>query len=345
LVFQFSSSLIFLFCSGCSTASYLLQATEGQLAIFNREKPISEVIADERTPPRIKALLAEIPEIKKFGEANGLRPTKNYQEYVQLDRSSVVYVVSACKPLKFESKEWSFPIVGRFPYLGFFDLKMGRELAKQLKAEGWDVDFRGASAFSTLGWFRDPVMSTMIPEGNEAYGELVNVVLHESTHATLYIAGQAYFNESLANFVADKLTEKYIPAHKGPDSVELTAYEKMNTDYAKMEKDMHLAYEKLDELYKSSDSDEVKLEKKKKILDDLQAGLGWKRELTNATLIQHKEYNEGTPAFESVYKACGSDTRKFLQVLSQINGDSFSKNQQNDLEPVLMPFVGKCAGA
>jgi predicted aminopeptidase len=329
--------------SGCSTASYLLQATEGQIAIFNRERPISDVIKDERTPPRIKALLSEIPEIKKFGEASGLKPTKNYQEYVQLDRSAVVYVVSACKPLKFESKEWSFPIVGQFPYLGYFNRDMGKKYAEELKGEGWDVDFRGAAAFSTLGWFRDPVMSTMIPEGNEAYGELVNVVLHESTHATLYIAGQAYFNESLANFVADKLTEKYIPIHKGADSVELSAYEKSNQDYAKMEKEMHEAYEKLDALYKSDKTDEAKLAEKKQILDTLQTDLGWKRELTNATLIQHKEYNEGTPAFESVYKACGSDTRKFLKVLSELNEKSFSKSQQQDLDSVLMPFVQKCA--
>jgi predicted aminopeptidase len=329
--------------SGCSTASYLLQATEGQIAIFNRERPISDVIKDERTPPRIKALLSEIPEIKKFGEASGLKPTKNYQEYVQLDRSAVVYVVSACKPLKFESKEWSFPIVGQFPYLGYFNRDMGHKYAEELKAEGWDVDFRGAAAFSTLGWFRDPVMSTMIPEGDEAYGELVNVVLHESTHATLYIAGQAYFNESLANFVADKLTEKYIPLHKGPSSAEQSAYEKSNQDYAKMEKEMHEAYEKLDALYKSDQTDEAKLTEKKKILDALQADLGWKRELSNATLIQHKEYNEGTPAFESVYKACGSDNRKFLKVLSELNEKSFSKSQQQDLDSVLLPFVQRCA--
>jgi predicted aminopeptidase len=300
------------------------------------------VIADERTPPRIKALLSEIPEIKKFGEENGLKPTRNYQDYVQLDRSSVVYVVSACAPLKFESKEWSFPIVGTFPYLGFFDKEKGRDYAKELKAQGWDVDFRGASAFSSLGWFRDPVMSSMIPEGNEAYGELVNVVLHESTHATLYISGQAFFNESLANFVADKLTMLYIPRHKGSDAVELSAYQKMNEDYVKSEKGLHEAYLKLDELYHSNKSDEDKLAEKKKILEAAQTDLGWKREITNATLVQHKEYNEGTTAFESVYQACGSDTRKFLKVLSQINGDSFSKSQQNDLDPVLLPFVEKC---
>ncbi|HUP58452.1 MAG TPA: aminopeptidase, partial [Bdellovibrionota bacterium] len=154
--------------SGCSTMGYLLQAGKGQLALLNRAKPIEKVLESERVQPRIKRLLSEIPAIKKYGEGNGVKATHNYTEYVQLDRAAAVWVVSACEPLKFVSKEWSFPIVGRFPYLGWFDLDGARGLASELKKEGWDVDLRGARAFSTLGWFKDPVVSSMIPEGNEA---------------------------------------------------------------------------------------------------------------------------------------------------------------------------------
>jgi predicted aminopeptidase len=335
--------LLPLFLSGCSTVSYLAQAAQGQLSLFNHERPIEEVIKDEKTPTRIKLLLAEIPSIKKYGEANGLKPTKNYQDYVQLDRNSAVYVVSACEPLKFQSKEWGFPIVGKFPYLGFFKLDMAKDYAKDLKAEGLDVDLRGASAYSTLGWFRDPILSSMIPEGDQAYGELVNVVLHESVHATLYIGGQAYFNESLAVFVADKLTVKYITEHKGPDSPQLNAYVKGNTQYEDNDKYLHGVYEKLDALYKSPQTDAEKLEEKKKILDEAQTKLQWKREINNATLIQFKEYSEGMGAFETVYKACGSDTERFLKVLSSLNGASFSKSQQSDLDPVLLPLAPRCS--
>jgi predicted aminopeptidase len=324
--------------SGCSTVRYLFQAGKGQLALFNHARPIQEVIKDGRTPTRIRLLLAEIPSIKAFGEANGLKPTKNYQDYVQLDRSAAVYVVSASEPLKFESKEWGFPIVGKFPYLGFFDLGMAKDYAKELKGEGLDVDLRGARAYSTLGWFRDPILSSMIPPGDEAYGELVNVVLHESTHATVYIAGQAYFNESLASFVADHLTPIYISVHKGPHSPELAAYEKSEHDSQEAEKLLHDAYEELDKLYKSPRPDTEKLAEKKKILQALQTKLGWKRGITNAALIQYKEYNEGTPDFERVYNACGKDWRRFIDTLTQLNENSFSKSQQNDLGAVLGPL-------
>src|SRR5206468_11910645 len=131
--------------------------------------------------------------------------------------------VSACEKLRFQSKVWNFPFVGSFPYLGWFDLEDGRSFARELKAEDngkWDVDLRGAAAYSTLGWFRDPVVSSMIPEGKEALGELVDVVLHESTHATYYISGQAFFNESIASFVADKLTPFYLDAKLGKGSEE-----------------------------------------------------------------------------------------------------------------------------
>jgi predicted aminopeptidase len=329
--------------SGCSTASYLYQAGKGQISLFNHERPIGDVIKDERTPTRIKVLLEEIPSIKKFAETNGIKPTKNYQDYVQLDRTAAVYVVSACASLKFESKEWGFPIVGTFPYLGYFDLPMAKEAAQDLRKAGWDVDLRGARAYSTLGWFRDPVLSSMIPEGDEAFGDLANVVIHESVHATLYISGQAYFNESLANFVAGRLAPVYITEKKGPSSPEIVAYEKSEKDSEDAEKLLHDAYERLAKLYDSPVSDPDKLEEKKKIYTELQAQLGWKREITNATLVQYKEYNEGTPAFDAVYKACGSDWRRFLRTLGELKPESFSQSQQSNLDSVLLPMAQRCA--
>src|SRR4029078_3952588 len=134
------------------------------------------------------------------------------------DRPAAVWVVSACEQLRFRSKEWHFPIVGSFPYLGWFDLEQAKAFADELRAESWDVDVRGAHAYSTLGWFRDAVLSTMIPEGKEALGELVNVVLHESVHATVYIEGQAFFNESIASFIADRLTDHYLIQTRGNKS-------------------------------------------------------------------------------------------------------------------------------
>lgn len=320
---------------GCSTARYLLQATEGQLALLNHAKPISEVLEDPRTPPRIKGLLREVAPVKKFGEERGIKPTPNYTEYVKLDRVAAVWVVSACEPLEFKSREWKFPIVGSFPYLGWFDLEGAKEYAKTMSDEGLDADVRGAAAYSTLGWFRDAILSTMLPEGEEALGELVDVVIHESVHATTYVSGQAYFNESLASFVAEKLTAQYLAAR--PDA--LRAYVNGNAKGEGRRKRLHETYGQLKELYASSWSKGEKLAEKQRILDALKAELGTKREINNATLIQYKTYHTDAPEFERLWKACGGDPSRFMRSVGTLKAEVFPKGQQEDLAPVLGPLI------
>ena len=325
--------------NGCSSVQYLYQAGKGQLELSNSSRPIDEVLKDEKTPSKLRVLLSEIPGVKKFSEESGLKPTKNYTDYVQLHRSAATYVVSACEPLKFKSKEWHFPIVGSFPYLGWFDLGEAKKYGEELKKEGLDVDVRGARAFSTLGWFRDAILSTMIPEGEEALGELVDVVIHESVHATLYISGQAYFNESLAMFVAEGLTPVYLEKIRGKDSPERKAYVSLETEYAEREKVLHQAYNSLDQLYSSSRPDPEKLEEKKAILDKLKVDLKSGRDYNNATLIQFRTYGVGRAEFGELLKVCGSDWRRFMRTLSRIKWEAFSKPQQEDLAPVILPLA------
>jgi len=194
--------------SGCFTTRYLLQAAGGQYELVHVARPLSVVKDDPGVPLRIRALLAKVPAIKRYGQLNGLTPTGNYERYADLKRPAAVWVVQGCKSLAFEPSRWEFPIVGTVPYLGFFDEKGARAFAAELSAAEpeLDVTVRTAAAYSTLGWFRDPVLSTMIPEGPEAFGELANVILHESVHATVYVKNQSAFDESLACFIADELT-------------------------------------------------------------------------------------------------------------------------------------------
>ncbi|MDR3608700.1 MAG: aminopeptidase [Oligoflexia bacterium] len=336
--------------AGCSSVQYLYQAGKGQLEIQNKAKPIDDVIRDETTPPRIRELLAEIPKIKKFGESQGLKATPNYREYVKLNRAAASWVVSACAPLKFEPKTWSFPIVGSFSYLGWFSLDDAKKYAAELRQAGWDVDLRGASAYSTLGWFRDPVLSSMLSDGDSARGDLVNVVLHESTHATLYIGGQSSFNESLAEFVAGKMTSQYFETlARSPDAREREQTLKASKAYLdsekrgdEIEKRLHDAYEVLDKLYGSAKPDSEKLAEKKELLAKLKDKLGFKREINNATLIGYRTYNTGLDSFERLYKACQEDWRRFFAVLSKLSSRSFQASQQTDLEPILGPLSSQC---
>ena len=328
--------------AGCGTLGYLVQAGAGQLAIANRARPIEDVIADERVSPQIRNLLKEIPSIKAFGEQQGLKPTKNYTDYVQLDRPAAVWVVSAAEALKFKSKEWSFPIVGTVPYLGWFDLKRAQEFARELEREGWDVDLRGAGAYSTLGWFKDPILSSMIDRGNAALGGLVNVVLHESVHATFYIYGQAYFDESLAKFVGDRLTEQYLELKRGATAGETQAYQQAEKRGQVYDRRMHETYLQLDRLYNSARPDEEKRQKKAEILGALQQELQARRPFTNATLLDHKEYNTGLEEFANLFKACNSDWARFWRVIRTVEATSFSKTNEPELSPLLTALTKRC---
>jgi len=337
--------------TGCGSMRYLLQAAHGQFALLNHARPIAEVIADEKTHPRVKALLKQIEPIKAFGEQNGLKPTRNYRTYVQLDRPAAVWVVSACEKLRFKSKQWSFPLVGSFPYLGWFDLKAAEEYRDELKREGWDVHLRGAGAYSTLGWFPDAVLSSMLPEGDETLGDLVNVVLHESVHATLYVNGQSFFNESLASFVADGLTRAYLARGYGSDSRELKTYIENEKKSERFQQKLHEAYLELDQIYRQNDDrrndhqmdDRKKLEQKETILNRLKAELQFKREINNATLIQYQTYNTGQFEFEQVLKRCDSNWSRLINYLKTIRPESFSQTQQNDLSSTLRPWIqGNC---
>ncbi|MGK5083324.1 aminopeptidase [Bdellovibrionota bacterium FG-1] len=322
--------------SGCTTARYLTQATRGQLSLLNHATPIEKVLKNERISPRIRKLLAEVAPIKAFGEQKGLKPTSNYTEYVQLDRPAAVWVVGACEKLNFKSKEWAFPIVGRFPYLGWFDLEDAKRFATELKAEDWDVDLRGAGAYSTLGWFRDAILSSMIPDGAQALGDLVNVVLHESVHATVYLNGQAYFNESVASFVADRLTAEFL----GQRLVqEREPYLKGLEEGHRREKRLHEIYESLATLYASSKSVSDKTEEKGRILAAAKEELGFRRDINNATLIQFKTYSTGGVEFEALWKACGDDSQRFMKAIATLTDKSFQKPQQENLESVLTPLV------
>jgi predicted aminopeptidase len=317
-------------CSGCITLQATLQSAEGELTLLAARKPIEQVEHSPRTPARVRALLSHIPDIKRFGEENGLTPTANYQDYVQLHRAAVVYVVSACKPLAFTSMTWSFPIAGDFPYLGWFDRQSALDYAHDLEGDGWDVNVRGAAAYSTLGWFHDPVLSTMISRGPEALGDLADVVLHESVHATLHIENQATFNESLANFVAGKLTERYLTGAQRTVWLE----QKKNSQHVADE--LRATHQKLASLYASAKTDDEKRAEKAALLADLRARLKWKGRLNNATLIGYRTYNSGEKGFALLLDSCKSGFRCFFDKLRALKPSSFAHPHEEDLDPVLM---------
>ncbi|MBL8915139.1 MAG: aminopeptidase [Archangium sp.] len=321
--------------SGCFTTGYLLQAAGGQYELVHSARSLKSVVKDPATPPRIKALLVKVPSIKRYGLQRGLKPTENYSDYVDLHRSAAVYVVQGCHPLKFESRRWQFPIVGTVPYLGFFDEKNARRYAEELgKEEHLDVTVRTAGAYSTLGWFRDPVLSTMIPEGADALGELVNVILHESVHATVYVTDQTAFDESFASFVADHLTREYLLTLVGSDAPETKAYFDGEERGARFVAALRIAHEDLTQLYASSLSDDEKLAKKTERYAALQRQLGTRRAYNNADLAGVRTYDSGRAAFERLRVRCHNWWR-VIDAVRSLKATDFKEPQQAQFDDVI----------
>ncbi len=328
---------------GCLQVGYLAQAAYGQDDISFRTRAIEALLEDEHLDDHTRSMLALIGDVKAFGEQKGIAATGNYREYVKLDRPVVVYVVSASHPLRFESVTWWFPIVGSVPYLGWFTERDAEKFAAELEAEGWDVDLRGARAYSTLGWFDDPVLSTMLRPRPTVVGEMVNVVLHESVHATHYVNSQSAFNESLADWVADILTDEYLRDRLALDRWELFAYAKSQTDRAQREQRFADVHDQLEALYASKLSDEDKLAEKQRITGRLRAETSFWRPINNATLANARTYHGGNDAFAALFDACGKSWPRFWAAVKAIDGDSFAKAQVRDVKPVIEPLTrGGC---
>lgn len=339
-------ALALLLCTvGCTWTHYLAQAAGGQLEILEKRRPLDEVVADPDVPPRIRRLLAEVPRIKAFGETQGLKATPNYRSYADLQRPAVVWVVSATEELSFTPKKWSFPIVGSVPYLGWFSKDDAERFAFDLRQEGWEVDVRTASAYSTLGWFEDPVLSTMIHDGPEDLGELADVVLHESTHATHYVDGQTAFDESIANFVGDRLAVRWLAQVVGPDAAETRAFIESEHERLRRITLMRQTYRVLAQLYATDLPKNVKRVEKQLVLTRLRTEVGARRPINNATLFELESYRGGEEELDRLLVACDGNFPRFVAALKTISKDSFDEPQQRDLAKVIRPLVARgCTG-
>jgi predicted aminopeptidase len=169
------------------------------MRILNHRIPIQRLINDPNTPIKLKNSLKEVESIRIFAKNNLALPlANNYATYVDLHRPFVVLNLFASKPLSFTPKTWCYPIIGCQSYRGYFDTSMAKSAKAQLDKEGWDTWLGGVSAYSTLGWFDDPLLNTFFT-GDEA--SLAALIFHELSHHILYINGDTTFNESFATAV------------------------------------------------------------------------------------------------------------------------------------------------
>ena len=181
------------------TACYLSRGAWEEARILSRRKPITVILADPRTAPAVRAKLTVVEAARKFArDSLGLTTGESFTTYSYVESDTLVLVLSAAYRDRLEPYTWWFPIVGRVPYKGFFDFGAARTAARDLDAAGLDVYLRPSSAFSTLGFFNDPLLNTTLRADSL---DLANTVIHELTHNTFYAPGSVPFNESFASFV------------------------------------------------------------------------------------------------------------------------------------------------
>jgi len=185
---------------GCASLRYYAHVGHGQLSLLARREPIARAIDDHRLGPDVRERLRRVQAARRFASEHlGLPDNRSYTSYVQLDRPFVTWSVFATSEFSVEPITHCFPIAGCVAYRGYFDKSLAQREAKRLAGQGDDIAIRGVAAFSTLGWFADPIVSSMLRGDDD---ELDGVVFHELAHQKVYVRDDSAFNESYASFVA-----------------------------------------------------------------------------------------------------------------------------------------------
>jgi predicted aminopeptidase len=197
---------------------YLLRAGWEEAKILRARRPIADMVNDTTLTPAARRKLQLVLEARAFArDSLRLDAKESFTTFTRLRSDTLVLVLSGVYPDQLKQKTWWFPIVGSVPYKGYFDVDQARRAAKDLEREGFDAYLRPASAFSTLGWFNDPLVSTTLRADTI---DLVNTVIHELTHNTYYAPGGATFNESFANFVGARGSAAFFRAHGSPEAAD-----------------------------------------------------------------------------------------------------------------------------
>jgi predicted aminopeptidase len=327
--FLFLLSLIPL--TGCGNVLYLSKLGWHQALITFHSIPVQEVFEDKGVGDEAKERIRFIQEVKRYGEETlGLRKTNSYSKFFEI-KGPVLYVITASEKDRLQLYHWNFPIVGRVSYKSFFTRDGALKEKAWLEQKGLDTLIQRAGTYSTLGWLRDPIFSTML-KWNEA--ALANLILHEMAHATVYFKGQTDFNEQVATFIGnqgaiDFLTEKY-----GSGSKEVIEAIHAQEDDLIFSRWIDQAYQRLSKLYAEGISRDEKLKGREEIFQSIKEEFKEikgqlktdcykdfeKVELNNAVLLAYRRYIHGLEKFEFLYGNLGRDLKKMVEFFKTIRG-------------------------
>jgi predicted aminopeptidase len=313
------------------TGRYLLRAGFEEGKILSRRTPITEIVASPATPAPLKAKLAVVLAARAFAhDSLRLETGKSFTTFSRLDRDTLVLVLSGAYRDKLKAYSWWFPVVGRVPYKGYFDFAEAHRQEKALTERGFDARLGAASAFSTLGWFNDPLLPTTLAGDSLTVAE---TVIHELLHNTYYAPGGAVFNESFANFVGSRGAEQfYLARGQIAAAAEVAA---RWSDEKILGRFWASLYARIDSAFKAHPGDEparvaeriamrdsIYAEARQQLIHELGPQLRTislraleRTRFDNAVLMSRRVYLTDLDAFDAVLAKNGGDLRRAIQAI------------------------------
>lgn len=315
--------------TGCGNLLYLSKLGWHQSLITFHRIPVQEVLEDEKVDHETKKKIHLVQEVKRYGEERlGLTRTKSYSKYFEV-KGPVLYVVTAAEKDRLQFYHWNFPIIGKVTYKSFFTEEGAIKEKRSLEDKGYDTFVQQAGAYSTLGWLKDPIFSSMLKWDETT---LANLILHEMTHATVYYKGQTDFNEQMATFIGNQgaihfLTEKY-----GPASKEVIEAIHAQEDDILFSRWIDQACQRLSKFYAREISRDEKLKGREEVFQSIQEEFreirGYfktdcyenfeKVDLNNAVLLAYRRYVHRLENFQALYKYLENDLRRMMEIFREI---------------------------
>lgn len=320
----FLLALLTLAFSGCQTARFYSQALGGQWEIVTQRRTFDRVKSDPRSSPELIRQLELIHELRSFaGHQLQLPAHGQFERYVDLHREFVVWNVHAAPEFAFTAKTWWYPVVGRLEYQGYFRRQLALDLGERLRADGFDVFIGGVDAYSTLGWFNDPVLNTFVdlPEA-----DLADLLFHELAHRRVFIPGDTDFNEAFATAVAREGVRRWFTARG--DAAALVRFQTNRQGEAAVIELILATHKDLGDLYARGASLSVAelRQAKAQLIDQLRGSYRSLRKrlpnyadydtwmaapINNAQFNTIDTYHQLVPAFEARLRALGGDLTAF----------------------------------
>jgi predicted aminopeptidase len=311
--------------AACAGPSYYAQAIEGHLDLMRQREPVSKLLAEDGAglDPELRQKLELTREIRAFGVARlGLPDNGSYTQFVHTGRDAVTWIVVAAPEFSLQPRRWCFLFAGCLPYRGYFEQEDAGRFADRLAADGFDVALSPAAAYSTLGWFEDPLLDTMLRYSDE---RLAAVIFHELAHQKLYVSGDADFNESYASFIEEAGVALWLVASGRAER--LSDWQRERAAARDLDERVQQTRDTLASVYASQAVPGAKRAQKEAAYTALReawSGLvrerwggadhfaGWfGGELNNARLALFDSYRGGMCAFAALYRAAGEDMASF----------------------------------